>query len=237
MRVLRSDIRALIDRAAWKVTPNLMKRRSDSIVGMPLSRLFDNSGLAFVHVPKSAGTSIAFTIYGEQIPHFTAKELYCLYPTRFAVWKKFAVVRDPIDRFISSTNYLLAGGINDHCRELQMKLTTSYPDINDLVRSFLDFRGNSLISDIHYRPQYEFVLGDKDEILVDNILLYECVEEDVVRLLGVELELPRLNKNRVSFFERDALTTESFEILNHVYRRDFRMHEVARRNASCGNKV
>lgn len=232
MRVLMKEIRALIDRAAWEIVPNLMERRSDNVVGIPLSKLFDSCGLAFIHVPKNAGTSIAFTLYGEQIPHFTAKQLYMLYRSRFAVWRKFAVIRDPIDRFISSTNYLLSGGINDHCRQVQKKIVSCYPDINDLATSFLDFRCNSLISDIHYRPQSEFVLGDENEILVDAILCYERVEEDMSRLLNVGMVFPHLNTTKMRFFERQDLTVESLQVLGHVYRGDFRMHEIAKRGIS-----
>lgn len=208
---------------AWRVAPRAMARRSDRRVGVPLSKKFTELGIAFIHIPKNAGTSIAFELYGFQVPHLPAWTLRDYYPQQFHVWTKFAVVRDPVDRFLSSTNYLLAGGINKFGVDAGRRIEKEFADLNHFVRSFLDNPDNSMIRDHHYRPQVGYVLDETGSPIVDWLVRYDQLSNGLRLIIPNCSSLPRLNVTQSQRYSRSDLTTDSLETLRYVYRADFEL--------------
>ena len=89
--------------------------------------VFTRIGAIFIHVPKNAGTTIEFILENRfkntndeagnekdllqpRSQHFTASEFQRQWPTKFALLPSFAILRDPVDRFISAFNYVSNGG-------------------------------------------------------------------------------------------------------------------------------
>ena len=61
--------------------------------------------LIFVHIPKNAGTSIEKHCEMDDTGHKNWKYYYSKYVTEWNEYTSFAVIRDPIDRFISCYRY------------------------------------------------------------------------------------------------------------------------------------
>jgi hypothetical protein len=59
------------------------------------------SGVLFIHVPKNAGTSVCDRLYGEQIKHETVR-YYAMVAPDLLDLPSFAIVRDPVARFLSA---------------------------------------------------------------------------------------------------------------------------------------
>lgn len=64
----------------------------------------------FVHIPKSAGKSIALAVYGSDKPgHYFLEDYRYFDGDSFKRYFKFAFVREPVSRFISAYNFLSKG--------------------------------------------------------------------------------------------------------------------------------
>jgi hypothetical protein len=76
------------------------------------------SGIIFIHIPKTAGTSICKALYGTgTIGHLRIKEWQFSFPQTWRKLRVVSVVRDPLDRFLSAFYFLKKGGLDPifHC--------------------------------------------------------------------------------------------------------------------------
>ena len=72
--------------------------------------VFRRRNLLFVHVPRAAGMSIARALGAAGTRHYSARYFATIAPAWFAATPSFAVLRDPIDRFISGYSYVRGAG-------------------------------------------------------------------------------------------------------------------------------
>jgi len=170
-------------------------------------------GFVFVHVPKSAGTSVTSVLsglctildieiggssFGEAVQsaylrrhgiskHSSARELRTVLGEQ--LWLKyvsFGVVRHPLDRLASAYRFLRQWNSPQNRLLGQM---IAFQSFADFVASdvWIEAEGPDRI----FRPQ-AFWLADahKDEILVDRVLHTETLNTDLQRLL-LDLGIPR----------------------------------------------
>ena len=178
-------------------------------------KTFMKIGAVFVHIPKNAGTSVEFFLeerlasFDNMLPrsqHFTALELQRQWPNKFHAMPSFAVVRDPIDRFLSAFNYVSNGGNGgDIDRQCARRLNNRTPNwfINTVLSRSLDFITHLPISGfwslcahnassedylragipVHFVPQSIFVSDATNNIIVthmytiDDINSGKCYKE------------------------------------------------------------
>ena len=70
----------------------------------------------FIHIPKTAGSSIVEMLFNEpsrHIPYFVYRDAN---PEKFRQFFKFAFVRNPWDRLVSTYFFLREGGVNEDDR-------------------------------------------------------------------------------------------------------------------------
>lgn len=179
-----------------------------------------NQGIVFIHIPKTAGTSIeaALGMLGDwreedleicfghiqsrtllekgfssnYLQHLTLEELSILLSARIDEMAIFTVVRNPWDRFLSSF------------RRKDPDLASLYNyktrgDIHALdIESYLDLA--EWLDHPHLRPQYQFLIDYKTSVISDRVKIFhqEGLDE-LVRWLGLRLgerlTLPVLNVN------------------------------------------
>jgi hypothetical protein len=193
-----------------------------------LSMLSHRFQTIFVHVPKTAGQSIE-TVFlkqhglrwrtrgelllransdrmagPERLAHLYAREyVACGHVSAedFSRYFKFAVVRNPYARAVSEYRFRERHDARSFCAFLD---TTPADDHDDFAR--------------HMAPQVNFVCDGAGRVLVNRILRYETLQQDIdpvfERIFGKPLRLPLINR---------AASGETVELSGHearlVYRR------------------
>lgn len=71
---------------------------------------FRRAGVVLVHVPRTAGTSLAQALYGRFVGHFSLADLMAVAPRDVLALPRFAIVRNPWDRLVSAWSFARAGG-------------------------------------------------------------------------------------------------------------------------------
>ena len=154
------------------------------------------AGVVFVHVPKTGGTAVARALYGtDGIGHRTALEVRDEVGEN--AWRRafsFAVVRDPVDRLASAFHYLAAGGSNRLDARFRDRVLEGYSTLDAFVAGWLTARSSR--TQVHFRPQSDFVLDATGAVAVDRLVRYDDLEdgyEAVRRETGVGGPLRRAN--------------------------------------------
>jgi hypothetical protein len=173
----------------------------------------------FVHIPKSAGKSIALSIYGDDKPgHFFALDYKVCDEKAFNDFFSFCFVRDPVSRFVSAYNFLASGGTAKGDAEFKENVLDMYDDINDFVDRWLTSK-NIMIKE-HFVPQC-FFTHINGELSVDFVGKYENINDDFERLSKI---IPRIgslefvNKGSGSQVELNESSLKKIKIL---YRDDY----------------
>ena len=165
----------------------------------------------FIHVPKTAGTSIKRTGLFLGGTHQTISEFDLLDDTF-----KFAFVRNPWDRFVSSfffhREYRNTGqkGFDEFIEKQCVPImgTDKHPH-NDRLHAFV--------------PMHHYLLDGEGNIGVDYIGRFENLEsdwEDVCAILGVKKhELAHHRKFKHDYYE-NYYTPETWDLIGTLYQRD-----------------
>jgi hypothetical protein len=164
--------------------------------------LSERLGLVFIHVPKTAGSSLS-TALMERDPkavrtldglprtkHVTALQLRDVY-AQFDQLFSFAVVRDPFSRFCSLYRYL----------HTLPKYAHSMRNVSSLEAFAELFNAPSWVDTLHSsKPQSEFVTDQTGALMVSAIFRYESLDQAVSTIssrLGGRLRLPQKKVTKV----------------------------------------
>ncbi|AZU60391.1 sulfotransferase family 2 domain-containing protein [Neobacillus mesonae] len=143
-----------------------------------------------IHVPKVAGTAIFKSLNIKRTVHFHLTDYEREDPAKFQEFFKIGFVRNPWDRLVSAFFYLKKGGMkNKYDRYMQNKLSP-FNSFHDFVYA-LDRNNhfkNKIMNEIHFKPQYLYLINTNGELDMDYIGSYENLEE------GFKILKARLNK-------------------------------------------
>ncbi|MCL7945691.1 sulfotransferase family 2 domain-containing protein [Marinobacter sp. ATCH36] len=165
----------------------------------PFRRYTKKYQCIYIHIPKSAGTSILTALQNGRPhrDHANIKDYYRRDPARSEDYFKFSFVRNPYDRIASVFFYLQRGG-NGGSNDLEIKydmLNRGIYNVNDFVNKFLD--EEACLQYVLLRTQYSFFVDDKGEFKMDFVGKYENLEHDflyVADKIGLPIrKLPKLN--------------------------------------------
>lgn len=186
--------------------------------------------LIFIHIPKNAGTSIIKAIGVQNILiDKTIEEYKVQYDEYWDKYKKFTVVRDPIDRFISAYKYARMKesgwfsatgeeGLDKHPHyELCNKL-----DINGYVE-YIYYNKKVYYNGKEYNPSIipqTFIISNKNkEIEIDFFVRYENLLEDLKKI-GID-NIEKLNSSKIKDDRVIQLTRKSKNMLYEIYDVDY----------------
>ena len=170
----------------------------------------------FVHINKTAGTSVARALGQPLTAHPTAEEIRDRIGRRVYESKpSFAVVRNPFDRFVSLFEFrrrrgLIPDGISfDHWTR------------ETIVERNPIWMGNSR----WFMPQICWVTAaaDRGTLIVNEIARFESLNTDFARIvcpLGITTQLPVLNSSSGRGRYRDYYTSETREMVTGYYAQD-----------------
>ncbi|WP_182356069.1 sulfotransferase family 2 domain-containing protein [Komagataeibacter europaeus] len=139
-------------------------------------------GVLFIHVPKNAGTSVARALYGMDIGHETIRYFRRRIPDLVG-FPSFAILRDPVRRFMSAYHYARAGG--SEARHVAQGFRPAYMAFNG-IDDALDH-----IAHVHscydmdhiFRPQSWYLTDEHGQVAVDRLFLMDDMRriQDFVR--------------------------------------------------------
>lgn len=153
---------------------------------------------AFINIPKNASSSLKKILTNN---NWVESRIHKLPNTV----KYFAILRDPVDRFISATNMYFS--LLPHCFETKVKT----------VKSNTKIRNNILeTNDSHYEKQYHFLM----DLDVNNIDLF-YFKSDVVNNVCEYLNVPFEKHNEM--FSDKIITNVNEEIIRNTYKEDYEL--------------
>jgi hypothetical protein len=177
------------------------------MVVFAMSILNRKHNVLFIHVPRTAGTSMGYAKFLGGGGHETIRDFYNVDDVF-----KFSFVRNPWDRFISALlcqeHYLgidrdgVSRFIMEQCAEGE------YP--------------RDGVYRMHFLPQHHFLLDHNDNLGVDFLGRFELLKTDwetVCAILGVSHELPHHRKTERSSYQY-YYTPETWDIIGELYQQD-----------------
>ena len=193
--------------------------------------LCHNKKCIFIHIPKTAGTSIEqflrekgrndlefLGVYNNRSTHhYTSSELKNKIPYYFSIYYKFSIVRNPYDRLLSEYYWCPIPNVGFKAGKSKEHFINYVEQVVKYEQYFTNIYND------HFIPQYLF-LYEGNKLLVNQHFKYEDLDWIVTYLkkkLNIENELPYLNKTNSS--THDTWTDKQKERLYNIYRRDFKL--------------
>ena len=148
----------------------------------------------FIHIPKTAGSSVAQALAtsSRHVPYFEYERINQLKFDRFF---KFAFVRNPWDRLVSTYFFLKNGGVNELDRRFAAEQLAGYDNFAAFVEGWLS--EENIWSWVHFKPQHFFICDAKRRVRVDFVGRTETIATDfrtVCEQLGVAAQLIWTNR-------------------------------------------
>ncbi len=200
---------------------DLRSRVNQSAKGNFSLRKYDQLQCIFVHITKTAGTSVATGMFGELPYHYTSVQYRVIFGRKiFADYFKFAFVRNPWDRLYSAWKFLKQGGWDEKDAVWAKEHLGEFSDFNDFVLNWLT--PESKFSYLHFWPQCCFITDRHGNCLIDFIGYYEELTRDfnlVSEKIGVKTQLPHINPSKKDDY-RTVYTSESINRVASIYRED-----------------
>lgn len=187
-------------------------------------KAFDEHECIFVHITKTAGTSVARSLFSYLPYHYTAIDYRVIYGKQdFNRYFKFAFVRNPWDRLYSAYRYLKTGGWNEDDHLWAHKNIGHIDSFDRFVKEWVN--SENIHKHLHFKPQHDFICDDNGRILLDYLAYFETLEKDfkyICEKLNINAQLGRHNANPgASYLE--AYDEESRQIVSDAYADDIKL--------------
>ena len=195
----------------------------------PYSSLEEENKIIFIHIPKAAGNALIKSLYGRAATGHDPVSRYKSYNAdKFSSYYKFAVVRNPWDRVVSSYHYLKQGGMGFFDNDFSDGYLSEVDNFEEFIYRLRDdalFRGK-VMTWVHFVPQIDFLSLDGEYILVDKIVKLEEIEvgfkELCVELNAESMGLIKDNRSNRSKYQ-DYYNSKTIEIVRGLYSTDIKL--------------
>ncbi len=178
----------------------------------------------FIHIPKTAGSSIREVLYGSIYggSHATAREFQILFPEEFQSYYKFAVVRNPWERLVSAYAYFYKGGNNsdlDLVVQEKMKSLDGFEGWCDYLYEESLSKLRSLPIVPHFAPQTSFIADENRGVIVDSILRFENLQDDFEAVNNGLFSGVKLGRHRSTKHDnyRNYYNTKTRNLVEKIY--------------------
>lgn len=182
---------------------------------------FDDNHCIFIHITKTAGTSVASSLFGYLPYHYTAIDYRVIFGRKtFQQYFKFAFVRNPWDRVYSAYRYLKSGGWNADDKTWAENNLKQYESFNSFVKHWLST--DNINKHRHFWPQSNFICDRHNRLLIDYLAYFESINADydvISEKLGIGMKIGHHNANPGNNY-RDAYDDESRKIVADIYAND-----------------
>lgn len=242
---LPHELRRLLFRVKYPVKYQLLKSLRTEMpekLNSPTFKPFIENKCIFIHIPKSAGTSVNQSIFGRNTGNHTTIAEYQIAFSRkeFDSFFKFTFVRNPWDRLLSAFIYLKNGGRCKKDYQWAEKHLFPYKNFNDFVMEWVSKR--NVFKGIHFLPQYRFITTPKNfKPEVNFIGFFENIDNDyeyIRKLLHVGKKLIHENETIGKIGDyRSFYNDKTVEIVYDVYHEDIELFGYDFENTSLGKQL
>lgn len=189
---------------------------------------FDNSSSYYIHIPKTAGTSLKSAVYGSssrtQSLHLTWLDYQVILGKNNAKnYFSFSCVRNPWNRCLSAYIFLKNGGYNENDKKNYKKHIAKFSNFKQFIMNGLSQK--SIMNLVHFKPQTQFIYNSSNKCMVDFVIRYENIEEDYTKIKG-KLNGGKLGKYKVSRVNdnyKDHYDDIMIKKVAEVYQRDIEL--------------
>jgi hypothetical protein len=197
-----------------------------------IAKCKDPHRLQLVHIPKSAGSTIAQIGrelgWGQYFHHRSSalvKGSSWHIPIRyfernpFEGHDLFCVVRDPIDRLLSEFHYQFQRLTVPSSRKIDSEFLERW-----IRHKFERLESDRHIDDNHFLPQSEYVFSPDGHRLIEHVLHFDLLDEEFSKLAvkyGLDLSLDQSLNVSKQLFHRSDLSHESLRLIQSYYRLDY----------------
>lgn len=192
--------------------------------------VFHNLKCIFIHIPKTAGTSIEQFIKdngkneisylgvrnNRSLHHLLAYELKLELSYLYNQYYKFSIIRNPYDRLLSEYYWTPIRGVGYKSNQTKADFITY---VAKVVKNKLFFEN---IYNDHFIPQHCFVFKGKN-LLVDHIFRYEDLDyiiDFLKKRFNINRNFPCLNKSDHSI-KKTEWNNRQKERIYKIYEKDF----------------
>jgi chondroitin 4-sulfotransferase 11 len=197
----------------------ILKKYTDMVglrINSPLHK-GKNKNYVFVHINKTAGTSIIDVIGKPFRKHLTVKDIIkAIGQKKWDEAFKFTVVHNPWDKVVSQYKHSIKMNTNNMAKkriEFNDWVACTYGEPRD---PFYFYRAQM------FYPQIEWLKNNQGKIDVDKIIRFENLSEginEVFETLAIDSSLPHLNKTYKTNY-RDFYDEESKKIITEWFHED-----------------
>ena len=195
--------------------------------GDPFIEKFHEKKAIFIHIPKTAGKSVANAIFNSSVGHRPIHRYFSYHPEKAASYFKFTFVRNPWDRLFSAYNYFNAVvGKSDH---RDHRWANSYlSNINSFESFVYKLQNPCFLKQIkrydHFRNQVDWITNPQSGCIeIDYIGRFENLFHDfcqIIKCLDVNLELEHLNKGTSNSSYKYQYNQKMIDIVERSYYED-----------------
>jgi len=194
---------------------------------MPYKPYMHKYKCVFVHIPKSAGTSIVDVLGGDTVSrsHLPAYIYKTADPERYDEYFKFTFVRNPWDRVVSTYEYWKQG-LDQTDGYYQKILLDKYGTFEKFVLEFLD--KDTICLHFMLRPQYLYLYDYREKLLVDFVGRFENINDDsnkIFKKLGINNTLKKINSSKRSNYQNYYINQEMIDKVAFLYKKDIELFD------------
>ncbi|GBR26081.1 hypothetical protein AA0473_1053 [Acetobacter orleanensis NRIC 0473] len=197
---------------------------------LPLSKKRQNwlqiireAGVLFIHVPKNAGTAISQALYKCSMRHESIRYYQKHAPDMVRTLPSFALWRDPVERFLSSYDFIRNGG-GSHV-SLHPSFAAHYAELTTLDRMIEYVESVSSIYHLDHvlRPQHWYLTDRHGNLAVK--MLFDLKDIDRIHPFIPGLYAGEIKKiNTTRRFTTNINISQKEKIIN-IYKDDYKIIE------------
>ena len=181
---------------------------------------FGETKSLYIHIPKTAGTSISLCCYGEDPWHYPITHYKYLTSRYLNSLFKFTFVRNPYFRLLSAYQYSFKQA--EKHPKTSVRFVTEYHSFEHFVKSWV--KAENVNEHYFFWPQCRYICDKNNEVKVDYIGKFENIENDfnfVKNTLKISQLLPKANQS--SGHDTQQYSDELANIVYQVYKDDFEL--------------
>jgi hypothetical protein len=181
-------------------------------------------GFYFVHIPKTAGTSVLNALRVAETPytHCPARIIRRQYPQAAAHLRFVTVVRDPYDRFASSFEYITKRSDWPAQRQFAREVIGDMSFAQFTQRMARSRAYRNLITGYEFFFPQRYFTHDGGQPLVHDVLRFETLAKDFASYAkGTDAALPSL-RNHGGAEYKAMYDDASRALVRQIYAQDFR---------------